>query len=564
MSVSLLHEVSTRSRSPYLPGFTIPRASAKIMLGWVQTATVRIENRVDIAYLNLWGGAKNTAAWCGAAWLVFAGLGGLVLRSILLPLKRIEEQATALCDRQMDIRQAVPRTRELRRVVEAMNAMTSRIGEIFREHATIADRLNQQAYQDALTGLGNRRYLEAQFAARLADTEHRLRGSFVLFQLQSLKELNEQYGYQEGDRVLQELASRLQEGCRKFSDCLLARLGGGDVALLLPGTDELQVRRLWEEVLFPAFGGNSPCLGDIQQRVPLIGGAVSFEQVDSLHELLATADMALAKARTTGGSNLQIVSLGGEEELSMQGRMHWKETILELIAEKNIVFYAQPTVDKANRQVLIGQELFTRVKDSAGTPVSLGMYLAVAEQFGLTADLEQMILERLLRLPLQQMFAQPVAINISPSALADPAFYSWICEQLIQCGKNGQHFTLELPESTLTLYEPLVRDFASAIRAAGHGIGVDHFGQGGTSLTYLQWLMPDYVKLDRAITDDLLRQNHEVGFFINALCSVAHSIGVRVIMKNVETLEQLEMLSLLNIDALQGKVIQAPVMVQYT
>nr|WP_321464729.1 EAL domain-containing protein [uncultured Desulfobulbus sp.] len=541
---------------------SIPQASAKIMQGWVQTATVRIENQTDIAYLNLWGGAKNTAIWCGVAWLVFTALGGLVLRSILLPLKRIEEQATALCERQIDIRQEVPKTRELRRVVEAMNVMTARIAQIFREHAAIADRLNQEVYQDPLTGLGNRRYLESQFAARSADAEHRLLGSFVLLQLQSLKELNEQCGYQQGDRVLQELARRVREGCQKISDSLLARLGGGDLALLLPGTDALQVRTLWEEELVPAYGGSSHDLGDVLQSVSLIGGAVSFEQAASLQELLAAADMALAKARTAGGCNLQIVSLGRAGELSMQGRMHWKETILELIAEKNIVFYSQPTVEKGNTQLPFAQEVFTRVVDSSGAHVSLGMYLAVAEQFGLTADLEQMIVEKLLQLPLQQLFAQPITLNISPSSLADPSFFSWICEQLVKCGNTGLHFTLELPETSLTTHGGLVKDFAAAVKTAGHGIGVDHFGQGGTGLTYLQWLMPDYVKLDRAITDDLLRQNHEVGFFINALCSVAHSIGVKVIMKNVETVQQVEMLSPLNIDALQGNALQEPVLVE--
>ena len=93
----------------------VPQAEAKVMRGWVQTGVVRIASRLDGAYQNLWQAARKTALWCGLTWCIFVLLGGVVLRSILQPLKRIEEQASALMARRFDVQLQIPRTRELRR-----------------------------------------------------------------------------------------------------------------------------------------------------------------------------------------------------------------------------------------------------------------------------------------------------------------------------------------------------------------------------------------------------------------------------------------------------------------
>ena len=219
-----------------------PQAEAKVMQGWVQTGSVHIASRLDGVYLNLWQAAKKTAMWCGVTWGIFILLGGVVLRSVLQPLTRIEEQAVAISARRFDVQQRLPHTRELRRVVEAMNTMTTRIGQIFAEHAAAAEKLKEEVYLDPLTGLGNRRYLQAQIEARLADTANRITGTFVLLQVQDLKSLNDQHGYERGDMILQDVATHLQVGCRRFSDAVLARLGGGDMAVFLPGVDILGCR----------------------------------------------------------------------------------------------------------------------------------------------------------------------------------------------------------------------------------------------------------------------------------------------------------------------------------
>jgi len=538
----------------------LPEAEAKVMHGWVQTGSIHIASRLDRAYLNLWQSARKTALWCGLTWFIFIFFGGLVLRSILQPLKRIEEQAIALMGRRFDLQQQIPRTRELRRVVEAMNTMTTRIGQIFNEHAAVAEKLKEQVYLDPLTGLGNRRYLQAQIEARLADTANQITGTFVLLQVQGLKALNDQHGYEQGDLILQDVATHLQVGCRRFSDAVLARLGGGDMALFLPGVDILGVQEFWEEIFPPEYRPVHQPPNSLPKTGSLAAGGVCFEeQAPTLSNLLAAADMALTQARNHGEGALEILSLNGEVECALQGRMHYKQTILDLIAEKNIIFYAQPTVQKGNIEQPLGHEVYARVVDSEGKHHSLAMYIAMAEQFGLAADLEQMIVEQLLSPSVCPLLPKRLALNISASSLATPGFFKWLNKTLGRCGQKGVYFDIEFPEPQLHIGGERVREFADAMRQAGHGIGIDHFGQGLADFSYLQWLAPDYVKIDRAIADELLRKEKDVRFFIESLCSVAHSLGVQVVIKNVETKEQLEILAALNIDAMQGNALQPPV-----
>ena len=207
----------------------------------------------------------------------------------------------------------------------------------------------------------------------------------------------------------------------------------------------------------------------------------------------------------------------------------------------------------------LGHEVYARVVDKEGNHHSLAMYIAMAEQFGLAADLEQMIVEQLLSPSLRSLLPRRLALNISASSLADTEFYSWLAVTLGQCGRDGFFFDIEFPEPQLHIGGERVRAFADAMREAGHGIGIDHFGQGLADFSYLQWLAPDYVKIDRAIADELLRKEQDVRFFIDSLCSVAHSLGVQVVIKNVETEEQLEILAALNVDAMQGNALQSPI-----
>ena len=130
-------------------------------------------------------------------------MGGLGLRVLLKPLVLVEKQADALCKKRYEVQDRLPKTKELRRVVEAMNRMTNKVKEMFEEQVAIAEGFKKHAYHDSLTGLGNRRFFETQITARLDRRDSTTKGIIFLVQVNDLQELNKQKGLKLLGKLLQ-------------------------------------------------------------------------------------------------------------------------------------------------------------------------------------------------------------------------------------------------------------------------------------------------------------------------------------------------------------------------
>jgi len=534
-----------------------PQATSLVMHGWQQAGAISVESHPGYAYQTLWQAARTTALWFSLTGALVAVLGGLGLRTLLKPLRRVEEQAMALCDRQFPIQEQLPRTRELRRVVTAMNRMTLRIREMFNEQAAIADTLRQHTYQDPLTAVGNRRFLEAQIKAKLEGRDTAVQGSFLLFQIQDLLAINQEYGYQQGDRIIKDTAASIQQVCLELPEAMLARMGGGDFALFLPNTDAQTTKRIADSIL-----------EDIHQQilaepsgpteVCVCSGGVLYEQPASFEQLLTRADTALNAARYNQNLKVVLLPLIDGEPAIYAGKTQWKELLEDIIAKRSIILYSQPTVSHQDFSKTLHHEIFTRVIDASGSHLSMGMFLPMAERLGLMPTLDKMIIEQLLQQPLQQFAPHRIAINMSPLSLADGEFVAWLHRQLTQCAQAGLQLNFEFPEFRVIRHNNLIKEFSEVIKRQGHCLGIDHFGQGLMHFGYLKSLLPDYVKIDRAITNELLDEQSDRYFFINTLCNVAHSLDIKVIVEAVENERQWQTLSKMHIDAVQGYYIQHP------
>jgi diguanylate cyclase (GGDEF)-like protein len=533
-----------------------PRAQSLIMQGWRQMGTVTVESHPGYAYYSLWESALNTAHWFLLTTLIAAVLGGLGLRRLLQPLARVEEQALALCDRRFHVQGHLPRTRELRRVVIAMNQMTARIQEMFDEQTAIADALLQRTYQDPLTAAGNRRFLEAQIKARLEDKAPPVQGAFLIFQIQELQTVNRENGYQAGDQLIKDTVAGIQQACADLPEALIARLGGGDLALFLPNTDESTTARIADTIMadFYRQAGLQPPV----TAGTLACGGVLYERPATCGELLTRADTALNTARYHRYNKVVLVPLTEGEAVIVAGKTEWKALLETILANQTIALYSQPTVRHRDRQQIVHHEILTRVIDASGNHLSAGLFIPIAEQLGLMPALDRIILEQIFNRSWQHLKPQRLAINLSPLSLADSEFTAWLHGRLAQCAREGLHLNVEFPEFRAIRHRHLIKTFAADLKTMGHGLGIDHFGQGLMHFGYLKSLLPDYVKIDRAITNEMRNEQSDSYFFINALCNVAHSLDIKVIVEGIEQEEQWQTLAGIHIDAVQGFLVQRP------
>ncbi len=530
-----------------------PEANAYVMAGWRQAGTIYVKSHAGYAYNSLWQDIKQTTllfALCGIFILIAGGLG---LRMLLRPLVRVEQQAEALCRKEYEIQTKMPRTRELRRVVQVMNRMTEKVKEMYSEQVIHAEGLRERAYTDALTGIGNRRYFESQAAVHLENRDGDMKGILLLIRIHGLETLNAHKGFLVADELLKRVAASLQEIAAKLEGAVLARLSGSDFVLFLPDYPLSEANRL-ASAAANGLGGLSAADITATENVCSVG-ACAYDRPITLSKLLSEADIALAAAMHSGANAWNVHTMMEDTGKTSLGEMQWKEALEKVLKDQCVEFCTQPVVKSRNGGALLHLEIFSRIILENGDVINAGVFIPVAERLKLISFLDRMIIGKIMTLDRKQLGVDTIAVNISTSSLQDESFVPWMHQTLMNLSDNAPRIIFELAEFGAVQNENLVKSFAAMVRKFGHKVGLDHYGRSCGNLKYLQSLRPDYVKIDRAYTDELKDEDSDSRFFISSICSVAHSIDVVVIAQGVETEKQMQILQGLNVDAVQGYII---------
>ncbi|MCP4338089.1 MAG: EAL domain-containing protein [Desulfobulbaceae bacterium] len=533
-----------------------PSAEALVMAGWNQAGRLYIESHPGYAYQTMWETMIRISIYFLLAGSTVLILGSIGLRLLLKPLKLVELQAEAICRKEYHLQEKLPKTRELRQVVDSMNRMTTQVRDMFSRQAKVAERLRRNAYSDQLTGLGNRRYITAQAEARLESARGIVGGAFLILQLDNLQKVNELGGFAAGDSLLQKVAEIIKRETTMLNDVALARLTGGDFAIFLSGISSADAydiaENLSQKVTRLAIENISH-----SDNIAHIGGVI-YEHAPTLPKLLSEADNALHAARQKGPNKWLVTVLSSGDNRIIKGKSWWRDTLKNVLEKDDILIFAQPVVSSEDREQVLHQELLSRIVLESGELVSAGIFVPLAERLQLISTLDKVVLKKVFEQKQTMACLNTIAVNVSPSSLNDAGFVEWVLGELSQLPKDFPHIIFEFPEFGAVQHIDLVKDFSNKVQAMGHAIGLDHFGQSFANFGYLKSLRPEYVKIDRTFTKDLEHEHGDSEFFIGALSGVAHSLDIRVIAEGVERVNQVDMLLELDIDALQGYLFGEP------
>jgi diguanylate cyclase (GGDEF)-like protein len=534
----------------------IPGASTLVTAGWKQMGSLYVESHPGYAYKTLWTAISKMTMVFGLIGGLALALGAIGLRILLLPLQRIEKQAEELCNKHYTFQAKLPRTRELRRVVTAMNSMTEKVKQMFDEQAQVADRLRKHVYSDVLTGLGNRRYLQGQVAARMHRRDASIKGAFLLAQVCNIVEINQEKGYQHADQILRMVADSIREVTSSFKNAALARISGGTFALFLPDAAEEDARLVAIEIA-RSFGSMGEGEIGVSENIGHIGG-VSYDHAVTLNQLLSEADRIVTAAQRQGANCWIVESLSSDLAGSPRGEQEWKQVLDEVLKGKTITLVGQAVFMKDNLDQPIHIELLSRITLATGQMMSAGLFIPMAERLRRMPFFDRIVLEKAMLLDIQKTHAPELAVNISSSSLKDKDFVDWVISSLRQMPAESPAIIFEFAEFNAVQQIEILQEFSRTVRGLGHCIALDHFGQSLTNFGYLKSLQPKYVKIDRAFTDELKAENSDSHFFIGSLVSVAHSLDILAIAEGVETEQQYRALCELNIDGIQGYYVGKP------
>ena len=169
-----------------------------------------------------------------------------------------------------------------------------------------------------------------------------------------------------------------------------------------------------------------------------------------------------------------------------------------------------------------------------------------------------MVLEKALEGDWRSLGGEEVAINISSASFREPSFSGWVLNRLSRLNSHDLRIVFEFVEFAAIRDLATIQTFAAEVKKRGHAIAFDHFGQSFANFGYLKSLQPKYVKIDKGFTDELRSGESDGSFFIGALTGVAHSLDILVVAEGVENKEQAEMLRALNVDGMQGFMLDQP------
>ncbi|KKO44757.1 diguanylate cyclase [Arsukibacterium ikkense] len=417
------------------------------------------------------------------------------------------------------------------------------------------EELRYLANYDALTGLPNRALLMDRILHAMEQSRREKKSLALCFiDLDKFKQVNDSLGHDIGDLLLKEVARRLGLSLRERDT--VARLGGDEFVVLLEGyrrgeNVSMVARKMLSVVSEPMQLG--PHTVGVS---PSIGIALYPDDALTAQELLKHADVAMYHAKEAGRNNFQFFTQEMNEKAHMQLA---RETRLRK-AHKNKEFFNvyQPIID-SRQQKMVGVEVLMRWQSVDGI-VSPVEFIPLAEELRLIISMTQQLLERALADLCQWRSAGIdiyLSVNLATQHLEQSNLASHTAALLHKYQLPASCLRFEVTESALMNDQQGAIETMLALNALGIQLALDDFGTGYSSLKYLKQLPIDAIKIDRSFVSDIgIDQSDEA--IIDAMLSMANSLGMYCIAEGVETEEQLAFFTERQCVLIQGFLFSKP------
>jgi diguanylate cyclase (GGDEF)-like protein/PAS domain S-box-containing protein len=423
----------------------------------------------------------------------------------------------------------------------------------------LRSRLEYAATHDALTGLANRTlfidHLELALAAAARHAGSRVA---VLFcDLDRFKMVNDSLGHAAGDALLRQVGRRLHEAVRPGDT--VARLGGDEFAVLCPElVDDAQAHLLAERIMAALEG---PYRLDEAPQDLLVGTSVgvasSAYPPQSAEQLLREADTALYEAKRQGRNRVELFS--GRLSDSLTGRLRLETDLRRALENGQLVLQYQPKLDLHENKVFSAEALLRWDHPERGLLLP-SAFLPLAEEAGLLAPIGEWVLRTATAQVAAWMrsgLGLAVQINFSDQELNDPGMLPLIEETLTTCAVDAAKLEVEITERAAAADLARTIETVRTVRARGSHVALDDFGTGYCSLTWLQQIPVDTVKLDQTFILRLGEHSPSTAI-VESVLRLSAALGLITVAEGVETAAQLEQLRTLGCDAAQGFFIGRP------
>jgi diguanylate cyclase (GGDEF)-like protein/PAS domain S-box-containing protein len=425
----------------------------------------------------------------------------------------------------------------------------------------MAMQIAHSAEHDFLTGLPNRMLLNDRIGHAIAlASRHGKKVALLFMDLDGFKHINDSLGHPIGDKLLQSIASRLQN-CVRFSDTV-SRQGGDEFIVLLSELEQTQEASLTAIRMLEAVAEAHSIDDDDLHVTTSIGVSVYPDDALDAETLIKNADTAMYQAKEKGRQSYQFF----EPAMNVRAveRQSIEESLRRAIQRQEFALHYQPKINLITGEIT-GAEALIRWTHPTRGPLSPDQFIPIAEDCGLILPIGRWVLREACRQARAWADAglslKTMAVNISAIEFRDENFLEGVFTILKDTGMDPGSLELELTESVLMKRAESTEAILKALRAKGIQLAVDDFGTGYSSLSYLRKFSIDALKIDQSFVRQITATPKETTIVV-AMISMGRSLKLRVVAEGVETQEELAFLQAHQCDEAQGYYFSRPVLPQ--
>ena len=389
------------------------------------------------------------------------------------------------------------------RVRERTAALSKANAELTKEIAgrkRFEAQLLHIASHDALTDLPNRRRFEEEIDQQLLITESDAsQGAVIFLDVDQFKDVNDTLGHKAGDDLLKGVAEVLRSLIR--DEDILARFGGDEFAILLPAARTVPARTMAQRIE-EGIRRHTFFLRSRPVNVTVSIGLALFPRHGSrAEEILANADLAMYQAKKNGRGRVEAFRTDRDWRSVSELRLRWRNRIIEALGADRFVLYAQPIQNLKGLETF-DYELLLRLPGEHGETVLPGVFLSVAEDFGLIQEIDRWVMRQAIRIIAQQeSLGAPVrlAVNLSGKSFGDSELMALVKNQLAASSIDPANLVAEVTETAAIANFNRAQNFIRTLKGLGCQFSLDDFGSGFSSFYHLKHLPVDYLKIDGAV-----------------------------------------------------------------
>ncbi len=509
---------------------------------------------------NNWDLALYVLLPAFAAFLLIATL--LTYRLLVRPLIQLANAVEMKAEGKDIDFQTLGGITEIQRLHQALTT-------VFHAESKAKEQIQNLAYYDTLTGLANRRlfkiYLDNAIATAKRDGQ---KLALLFIDLDNFKVINDHYGHQMGDRVLEEFASRVQRITRS-SDMVstikptessnIARLAGDEFAILLSGLSDTiatvaVAERLLESTHHPV---------EIDKQLLYVQASIGIatypDDAHNADQLIRHADAAMYQAKTSGKHTYHFFSKTLSKILQRQRQV--QEALRSALLNNEFHLELQPYVN-AEHYTLAGVELLLRWNSRTLGNVSPAEFVPIAESCGVMREIDAWVISECCEMlcDWRDRGLPPVrcSVNISAGELRNHSLPTFIDACLKSYNLPPSILELEITETKLVDHDDRSLDVLERLNELGLTVALDDFGRGFTSLNQLKAYPVQKLKIDKTFIAEL-DYNEKTFKIADVILMLSRSYGLSATAEGVENLEQAEYLSQSGCDFLQGFYFSRPI-----